>query len=177
MKPQGKQQQKIYLPTWDYKHLKIKIMTTEIMINKLGSMLPGKLNFSETANAFLSNGYTSAANNTYFWAIRLAEGLIIKEDVGEGYARTFLNGLRIYSIKDKVLLADRSYHCNFYSKEKVQSETKKILFELLEEAAEANGFKINRYEAGKAIEKILDNAFKGNQLSIAENQMRKQLTY
>jgi len=140
-------------------------------------MLPGKLNFSESANAFLTNGYTSQAGNTYIGVLRFAEGIIIKEDVGEGYAHTFLNGLRIYSIKDKTLLADRSYHCYFYSKEKVQSEAKKILIELLEEAAEANGFKIDRHEAGKAIEKILDNAFNGNQLSIAENQMRKQLTF
>jgi hypothetical protein len=152
-------------------------MTTEIIIKNLGSMLPGKLNFSESANAFLSSGYTSAANNTYFNAIRFAEGIIIKEDVGEGYARTFLNGLRIYSIKDKTLLADRSYHCYFYSREKVQDEAKKILIELLEEAAKANGFEINRYEAGKAIEKLLDSAFTGDQLSIAQNQMRKQLTY
>jgi hypothetical protein len=152
-------------------------MTTEIIIKNLGSMLPGKLNFSESANAFLTNGYTSLAGNTYINVLRFAEGIIIKEDVGEGYAHTFLNGLRIYSIKDKALLADRTYHCYFYSKEKVQSEAKKILLELLEEAAKANGFEINRYEAGKAIEKHLDSAFTGDQLSIAQNQMRKQLTY
>lgn len=140
-------------------------------------MLPCKLNFSESANAFHTNGYTSQAGNTYIDVFRFAEGIIIKEDVGEGYAHTFLNGLRIYTIKDKTLLADRSYHCYFYSKEKVQSEAKKILIELLEEAAKANGFKINAHEAGKAIEKILENAFNGNQLSIAENQMRKQLTF
>ncbi len=140
-------------------------------------MLPGKLNFSESANAFITNGHTSFAGNTYIGVLRFAEGIIIKEDVGEGYAHTFLNGLRIYSIKDKTLLADRSYHCYFYSKEKVQSEAKKILLELLEEAAEANGFEMNRYEAGNAIEKILDNAFNSDQRLIAQNQMRKQLTY
>jgi hypothetical protein len=152
-------------------------MTTEIMIKNLGSMLPGKLNFSESANSFLSNGYTSAANNTYFNSIRFAEGIIIKEDVGEGHTRTFLNGLRIYSIKEKALLADRSYHCQFYSKEFVRSEAKEMLIELLQEAAEANGQKLNHYEASKAIEKILDHAFNGNQLLIAETQMRKQLTF
>ena len=151
-------------------------MTTEIMIKNISNMLPEITNYSKHSNAFLTNGYRSAANNLYFSSIRFAEGLIIKEDVGEGYSRRFLNGLRIYSIRDKTLLADRSYHCNFYSKDIVKRESKNILLELLEDAAIAGGHKLNKYEAGQAINKILENAFNGDQRLIAETQIRKQLT-
>jgi len=150
-------------------------MTTEIIIGNLTGNLTGTVNYSGAANAFLSNGYVSTANNVYFNAFRFAEGLLIKEDVGEGYARTFLNGLRIYSLKDKVLLADRSYHCCFYSKEKVLSEAHSMLLELLKDAADEHGLRLNISEAKIAIERILNQAFRGNQLEIAQRETRRLL--
>ena len=147
-------------------------MTTEIIINNLGSLLPGKLNYSETANAYLTNGYVSAAQNVYFNAVRFAEGIVIKEDVGQGHSHSFLNGLRIYSLKDKVLLADRSYHCNFYSKESVKSEAKDMLFMLVKEAAENAGHEIKRHKAVAAITKVVDDAFSTDQRILAQRQIR-----
>ena len=150
-------------------------MTTEIIIKNLGSLLPGKLNYSELANAFLTNGYVSTAQNVYFNTIRFAEGIIIKEDIGQGYAHTFLNGIRIYSLKDKVLLADRAYHCNFYSKEVVKNEAKNMLCELVIEAANNAGHRVSRYEAEKVIEKVLDKSYKENQRTLAQKQLRLYL--
>lgn len=150
-------------------------MTTEIIIRNLTGNSLGTVNYSGNANAFLSNGYVSTANNVYFNAFRFAEGLLIKEDVGQGYARTFLNGLRIYSLKDKVLLADRSYHCCFYCKEKVLTEAQSMLLDLLKDAAIEHGMSLNINEAKSAIDKILSHAFKGNQLEIAQNETRRLL--
>lgn len=150
-------------------------MTTEIMINNLSAIVQGTTRFSDTANAFLSEGYVSAANNTYFNALRFAEGIIIKEDVGQGYAHTFLNGLRIYSLKDRVLLADRTYNCCYYSKQTVRNEVQDMLQKLLEQAAHRIENRINSHEVTKVITRILNEAFESNQMQLAQNQMKSLL--
>lgn len=151
-------------------------MSTEIILRNLGALAGSQIGFSEPANAFLTQGYTSLANNTYFNAIRFSEGIIIKEDIGQGYSHTFLNALRIYSFKDKTLLADRSYHCVFYSKEKVYNEAKSMLLKLISEAANSQGFRYNSLEAETTINKILNEAIYGDQWNIAQSQIRKALT-
>lgn len=150
-------------------------MSTEIKIQDFTSILPMLGNYSKTANSFLSDGYSSRAGNTYFNAIRFAEGIIIKEDVGQGYLHTFLNAIRIYSIKDKVLLADKSFNTCYYSKERVFFETKKLLIDLMVETANSSGLRFNKEELESVIERLLSNAFNGDQLEIFQNQMRKQL--
>jgi hypothetical protein len=66
-------------------------------------------------NTFISQGYTSAAGNTYFNAFRLFQDFIIKEDVGQGWWHTFLNGIKIYSRQKGILLAEGYFHNVVYS--------------------------------------------------------------
>ena len=80
------------------------------------SSVASNVTYSASLNVFTGNGYTSAAGNNYFNAFRFAEGILIKEDVGVGYARTFLNGIRIFDLSSKTLLCERSYHCCYYDK-------------------------------------------------------------
>ena len=82
-------------------------MTNSIAIFQKHGLVNSNLSYSEVANAFLSTGYTSSAGNTYFNSIRVAEGILIKEDIGNGYKYAFLNGIKIYSIKDKTLIVDK----------------------------------------------------------------------
>lgn len=150
-------------------------MTTEIIISNLGNLVPNGTRYSETSNSFLSNGYTSAANNVYFNAVRFAEGIVIRDDIGQGWAHTFLNGIRIYSLKDKVLLADRTYYNNQYSKEKVLRECREMLVQLIYDAAAKIGSKLNNSEVIETVNKVLTEAFNSNQLLLAQSQMRKLL--
>ena len=132
--------------------------------------------YSEAANAFLSTGYTSQAGNTYFNTIRAAEGILIKEDIGEGYAHTFLNGIKIYSIKDKTLLADKRFRNVRYSKEKLKSEAKKMLLTTLEEASTSAGEKLDTDKALSIIEKLLTRAMNENQQDFIIHQSKKHLS-
>jgi hypothetical protein len=150
-------------------------MSTEIKIQDFTSLLPSLSNYSKSSNAFLSDGYSSQAGNTYFNAIRFAEGIIIKEDVGQGHFHTFLNAIRIYSIKDKVLLADKSFHTCYYTKDRVFFETKKLLVDLILETANSSEQYVDKPQLESKIEKVLSNAFKGNQIEIVQNQLRNQL--
>lgn len=151
-------------------------MTTEIIIRNLGGLVSRDVNYSKTSNAFLTNGYTSAANNTYFNAIRFAEGIVIKEDVGQGYIHTFLNGIRIYSLKEKTLLIDRTYYNKRYSRHKVFYESKRMLIELVLCAAKNAGHSIHSNEVSIAIDKILKQAFNEDQLEIAQTQINKGIS-
>ena len=55
-----------------------------------------QVTYNAAKNVFLSQGYTSAAGNMYYRAIRLSNRLIVYYDLGQGYAYTFLNGIKLY---------------------------------------------------------------------------------
>ncbi len=59
--------------------------------------LSGKqVTYNAAKNVFLSQGYTSAAGNMYYKAIRLSNRLMVYYDLGQGYAYTFLNGIKLF---------------------------------------------------------------------------------
>lgn len=75
-------------------------------------MSGSSVSYNEKHNIYLSNGYTSAAGNTYFQGIRLSDRLIVKYDFGQGYAYLFLNGIRLYCHDgyDTKLISSRGYY-------------------------------------------------------------------
>ncbi len=149
-------------------------METSLVLKQFG-LVKGNINYSETANAFLSTGFTSTAGNTYFNAVRFAEGIVIKEDIGIGYARRFLNGLQIYSLSNNEMLADRNYHCFFYNKFAIKREAVSMLMEVLRNAAKREGYKLDESQAKSEIEKIIDMAMNENQVELLKRQSQKYL--
>ena len=55
-----------------------------------------QVTYNAAQNVFLSQGYTSAAGNMYYKAIRLSNRLVVYYDLGQGYAYTFLNGIKLF---------------------------------------------------------------------------------
>ena len=55
-----------------------------------------QVTYNAAKNVFLSQGYTSAAGNTYYKAVRLSNRLVVYYDLGQGYAYTFLNGIKLF---------------------------------------------------------------------------------
>ena len=55
-----------------------------------------QVTYNAAKNVFLSQGYTSAAGNMYYRAIRLSNRLVVYYDLGQGYAYTFLNGIKLF---------------------------------------------------------------------------------
>ena len=150
-------------------------MTNTLVLLKQFGLSKGSINYSEKANAFLSSGYTSSAGNTYLNAVRFAEGIVIKEDIGIGHTYVFLNGLRIYSLKNNEMLADRNYHNFCHSKFNVKSESVKMLMEVLQNAAKKEGYKIDEKQAKSEIGKIIDMAMNENQVELMQRQSQKYL--
>ena len=54
------------------------------------------ITYNAAKNVYLTLGYTSAAGNTYYKAIRVSDRLAVYYDIGEGYAYTFLNGIKLF---------------------------------------------------------------------------------
>lgn len=150
-------------------------MTNSITIFQKHGLINSNLSYSEVANAFLSSGYTSRAGNTYFNSVRVAEGILIKEDIGQGYKYTFLNGIKIYSIKDKTLLADKSFHNLIYSKSRIKIEAKQLLLKMLQDASILEGYTFDYHQAEKIVENLLDKALNENQHKIMLAQAKRYL--
>ena len=55
-----------------------------------------QVTYNAAKNVFLTQGYTSAAGNMYYRAIRLSNRLVVYYDLGQGYAYTFLNGIKLF---------------------------------------------------------------------------------
>jgi len=75
-------------------------MQNTILQNIVAKNLPALSGESVTYNAakniFLTRGYTSAAGNMYYKAIRISDRLAVYYDLGQGYKYTFLNGIKLF---------------------------------------------------------------------------------
>ena len=63
----------------------------------LPALSGSSLTYNPEKNVYLTLGYTSAAGNTYYKAIRLSARLAVYYHIGEGYAHTFLNGITLFA--------------------------------------------------------------------------------
>jgi hypothetical protein len=153
------------------------MQTQEIaLLNKFGIAKGNNFSYSESVNAFIGNGYISMAGNTYLNEIRFMEGIVIKEDVGQGYSRTFVNGIRLFDLQSKTLLCERNYHCTFYSQFHIKTEVKDMLTNLLNEAARKENISFSSSDIKNHIERLVDKAFSEDQRKMIINQSQKYLS-
>lgn len=150
-------------------------MDNSMVIFQKYGMVNSSLTYSEIANAFLTLGYTSKAGNTYFSVLRIGEGLLIKEDIGEASYGSFLNAVRIFSLKSKTLLAENIFSGKWYSENVVKSAARKMLIDLLKEAHQIEHISFDEDFANRQIDKVLDIAFNEDQRKMLENNTIKYL--
>lgn len=100
----------------------------------LPALSGSSVTYNSANNIYLSDGYTSAAGNTYFQGIRLSERIIINYNFGQGYAYLFLNGIRIYGFngKEKKLIATRSYFNCIHNEEFEKKECISMIQEYMQ---------------------------------------------
>ena len=67
-----------------------------IVAKNLPALSGESITYNAAKNIFLTQGYTSAAGNMYYKAIRLSNRLMVYYDLGQGYIHTFLNGIKLY---------------------------------------------------------------------------------
>ena len=67
-----------------------------IAANALPALSGELLTYNAAKNVYQTLGYTSAAGNMYYQAVRFSNRLAVYYDIGQGFARTFLNGIKLF---------------------------------------------------------------------------------
>lgn len=68
-----------------------------IAAKALPALSGSSLTYNAEKNVFLTQAFTSLANNTYYKAIRVSNRLVVAYNIGEGYKYTFLNGITLFA--------------------------------------------------------------------------------
>lgn len=67
-----------------------------IAAKNLPALSGESLTYNADRNVFLTMGFTSPAGNMYYKAVRLSNRLMVYYELGQGYAYTFLNGIKLF---------------------------------------------------------------------------------
>ncbi len=105
----------------------------QLISNVLPSLSGSSLTYNAEKNILLTMGYTSNAGNTYYRGIRVSDRLIVDYELGQGYAYTFLNGIRLYCFDGSSvrLIGKRSFRCNCFSEEGAKGQCIQMLSDYL----------------------------------------------
>mgnify|MGYP001752246567 FL=1 len=140
-------------------------MVTTSISRVLESALPALSGSSVTYNAqnniFLTNGYTSAAGNTYYQGIRVSDRIAVKYNIGQGYWHTFLNGIEVYGYDGSKarLIGSRCYSCYFFSESNAKKEAVEIVLDYMRSQVKLLGASVNSKQLEEFSEKIVDGAY------------------
>ena len=82
-----------------------------IAAKNLPALSGESLTYNAAKNVFLTMGYTSPAGNMYYKAVRLSNRLMVYYELGQGYAYTFLNGIKLFCFDGQKanLIAQKSW--------------------------------------------------------------------
>lgn len=98
----------------------------------LPTLANSSLTYNAEKNIYLTLGYTSAAGNLYYRAIRFSDRLAVAYNIGQGYSATFLNGITLFcwdGTKAKII-AERSWggdDYRFFSEEFARNQSISML--------------------------------------------------
>lgn len=105
----------------------------KVVESYLPALSGSTVSYNTLSNMLETQGYTSAAGNTYYQGIRFSERLIINFDLGRGYAYLFLNGIRIYGFNgtEKRLIGSRSYSCCCFCEQWAKEQATEIVYDFI----------------------------------------------
>lgn len=124
-----------------------KTMNTSLALvaaKALPALSGSSLTYNAEKNVYLTLGYTSAAGNTYYRAIRLSDRLAVYYHIGQGYAHTFLNGITLFAwngLKANIIAQKFWGGCNWrcFNERSAKEESILMLKDFLKGQAKAMG--------------------------------------
>ncbi len=121
----------------------------------------GSITYNAEQNVFLTAGYTSAAGNMYYGAIRLSEHLVVRYDIGQGYAHTFLNGITLmcWNGNKPMVIAQKYWgggNWRIFSEEFAREESIKMLTDYLFGQAKILGESVNQDQIRSFSESVIN---------------------
>ena len=136
------------------KHKNRTKMSTELALvaaKALPALSGSSLTYNPEKNVYLTLGYTSAAGNTYYRAIRFSKRLAVYYHIGEGYAHTFLNGITLFcwdGQKAKIIAQKFWGGCNWrcFSEQFAKEQSIIMLKDFLAGQAKALGSQVSEQQ-------------------------------
>lgn len=110
---------------------------------------------------YFTDGWTSSAGNTYNRGFRVSDKLLLAFSIGQGYCRTFINGISVY-VYDGVsarLVGSKSYNCTFFSNSFVDSECKQIVIDYIKGQQRIIGASLSDSQAGLMAEELVKRTY------------------
>lgn len=109
------------------------------------------ITYNAAKNIFLTPGYTSAAGNMYYKAIRISDRLAVYYDLGQGYKYTFLNGIKLFcwdGQKAKVIAQKYwgGYDYRVFNEQFAKEQSILMLSNFLAGQLKAQGAQVNNQE-------------------------------
>lgn len=130
-------------------------------------LVSGKgLTYLEDRNMFVTDGYTSAAGNTYHNAIRLSKRLIVYYDLGIGYYYTFLNGITLYGFdgkKARIVAKENWGGCGnwiVFTEETAKKKCIVLLKKFLQGEAKKAGAIVSESELGRMADELVSETYR-----------------
>ena len=122
-----------------------------IVAKNLPALSGESLTYNAAKNVFLTMGYTSAAGNMYYKAIRLSNRLMVYYDLGQGYIHTFLNGIKLYCFDGQKanLIAQKywgGYDYRIFSEQFAKEQSILMLKSFLEGQLKIQGARVSDQE-------------------------------
>ena len=122
-----------------------------IVAKSLPALSGESITYNAAKNVFLTMGYTSAAGNMYYKAIRLSNRLIVYYDLGQGYIHTFLNGIKLYCFDGQKasLIAQKywgGYDYRIFSEQFAKEQSILMLKSFLEGQLKIQGARVSDQE-------------------------------
>lgn len=129
--------------------------------NRVNEILPAittkHVSYNSSLGAFLTDGWTSAAGNTYGQLMYLSPRLAIVCDFGVGWAYTFLNGIKVlrFNGRKAELVDSRSYHCCIYDDNFVRRESAEIVSHFIETQMLLSGVHVSSFDVVETARRLV----------------------
>lgn len=122
-----------------------------IVAKNLPALSGDSITYNAAKNMFLTQGYTSAAGNMYYKAIRISDRLAVYYDLGQGYKYTFLNGIKLFcwdGQKAKVIAQKYWGGCDYrvFNEQFAKEQSILMLSNFLAGQLKAQGAQVNNQE-------------------------------
>lgn len=134
---------------------------SQVVEKALPALSGASVTYNARSNIFLTNGYTSAAGNTYYQGIRVSDRIAIKFNLGQGYFYTFLNGIEVYGFDgDKAkIIGSRAYYCYVFNENNAKKEAVSIVLDFLQGQAKMLDSSVDNAQLAAFSAQVVDGAY------------------
>lgn len=142
-------------------------MSIVIRNTRIESILPSvsttSLHYNKDLGCYYTNGWTSAAGNSYCNFFYVSPQIAIKCDFGQGYALSFINGIRVYRYngRDTELIGEwqnSNYSGTVFSERFVMNKCKQLVADYLQSQLRLQGGNASESEIERIASQVVDEA-------------------